>query len=317
MPALNLVTVAVTLAACGRAKPGPPPQPPVRWWRVPVSRDFLADDEEVLVDLRPHWVFLFGPAVVTVVALAVAITVSTEFPKAPAAVTWVLAIMVVVPAAWLGLRLVQWLGTSLILTDNRLVLRRGVLGRDMVQLRLRRITEVHSVQSLLERLIGTGRLVVQVAGEEGMVAIDDVRNPRALQRVINGLLDDIDDAGRAGADEPVAGMAPRPTASAPGWSGPATAGPGSAPGWSGPATAGPGSAPGWGAPAGAGSVSPSGWVGPSTGPPTPPHGVPVARPRPGDPSIHEQLIQLDDLRRRGILTDAEFEAKKADLLSRI
>ena len=34
-------------------------------------------------------------------------------------------------------------------------------------------------------------------------------------------------------------------------------------------------------------------------------------------SVPEQLIQLDDLRRRGIVTPAEFEAKKAELLGRL
>ena len=67
---------------------------------------------------------------------------------------------------------------------------------------------------------------------------------------------------------------------------------------------------------------------------TPPHGamlfpspVPSPTPTPADAalpfagaasaSIPEQLIQLDDLRQRGIITDSEFEAKKIELLSRL
>jgi hypothetical protein len=37
----------------------------------------------------------------------------------------------------------------------------------------------------------------------------------------------------------------------------------------------------------------------------------------GTPSIPEQLIQLDDLRRRGIVSEDEFESKKAELLDRL
>jgi len=33
--------------------------------------------------------------------------------------------------------------------------------------------------------------------------------------------------------------------------------------------------------------------------------------------VSAQLIELDELRRRGILTDLEFAAKKADLLDRL
>ncbi len=37
----------------------------------------------------------------------------------------------------------------------------------------------------------------------------------------------------------------------------------------------------------------------------------------GGPSIPEQIAQLDELRQRGILTQAEFEAKKQELLRRL
>jgi membrane protein YdbS with pleckstrin-like domain len=228
---------------------------------VPISRDLLADDEEVLVDLRLHWVFLFGPLVLTLVALAVAIAVAVDFPSAPAAVAWVLAVMVVIPALWLAGRLTRWFGISLIVTTQRLILRRGVLGRDMVQLRLQRITEVHSTQTPLERILGAGRLIVEVQGENQAVVVDDVRRPKNLQRVLAGRLDDFD----------------RPEDD-----------------------------------------------------PTPPRGVeiPVSqrlpeRPEParassrGSESVADQLIQLDDLRRRGIVTQQEFETKKKELLERL
>jgi Bacterial PH domain/Short C-terminal domain len=52
---------------------------------------------------------------------------------------------------------------------------------------------------------------------------------------------------------------------------------------------------------------------------TPPQGVAVVdTTAPGPRSeIHEQLVALDDLRRRGIVTDEEFDAKKAELLDRL
>ena len=37
----------------------------------------------------------------------------------------------------------------------------------------------------------------------------------------------------------------------------------------------------------------------------------------GEPTVADRLVQLDELRRRGILTDAEFAAKKAELLDRL
>ena len=246
---------------------------------MPIARDLLADGEEVLVDLRPHWVFLFGPLFLTLAAFAAAIAVAVGFPKAPAGIAWVLAAMVGVPAIWLAGRLVRWAGTSLVVTTQRMLLCRGFLRRDLVQLRLQRITEIHSTQTPLERLLGVGRLVVEVEGENQAIAVDDVRRPKSLQRVLNNRLDELGRGGGWDAGPPPAAGVPTRTANA----------------------AAPGRA---------------------TEAPTPPHGVAPARPHPVGPassaaSVPEQLIQLDDLRRRGIVTPAEFEAKKAELLGRL
>ena len=66
---------------------------------------------------------------------------------------------------WLAGRLFRWYGVRLLVTTQRLILRRGVLGRDLVQLRLQRISEVHTTRTPLERVIGSGRLVVEVQEE--------------------------------------------------------------------------------------------------------------------------------------------------------
>ncbi|MHB8319985.1 MAG: SHOCT domain-containing protein [Acidimicrobiales bacterium] len=248
---------------------------------MPISNRQLLDGEEVILDMRPHWVVLAGPAILTGFAVAVAVAVTVRFPKAPIAVAWALAVMVAVPAVWLVARIAKRLGTSLILTTARLVLRRGVFGRDLVQLRLQRIVEVHYHQTLFERVIGTGRLIVEVNGESASIHVQDVRHPRRLQQALNHQMDAIAHGpDPSEGDDHISG------------------------------------AVAW------------------TGVTTPPQGVAVtpaplessragSGPREGSdqrerhaPSIPDQLVQLDELRRRGILTPEEFEAKKADLLSR-
>jgi membrane protein YdbS with pleckstrin-like domain len=254
---------------------------------VPISRRVLDDDEEVLVDVRLHWVFLLGPALLTAVAVAAAIAVGVEFPNAPVAVAGVLAVMIAVPVLWLAGRVFRWLGISLVVTTTRLIYRQGVLGRDLVQLRLQRVAEIHCTQTAVDRLIGSGRLVVELTGEGPMV-LDDVRRPRVLQRVIARQLDELDHGGtraevsRSGAAPPYPLGVPRPPAAE--------------------------DTPPHGLPAT-----------PAAGVPRSPTVVPapVAQPAGTGASIPEQLIQLDDLRQRGIISEGEFAAKKAELLSRL
>ena len=49
-----------------------------------MPRRYLNDDEDLLVQLRPHWVFFSGPLFVTVLAVAVVITIivrRTVYPQ--------------------------------------------------------------------------------------------------------------------------------------------------------------------------------------------------------------------------------------------
>lgn len=242
-------------------------------YTVPISNRQLLDGEEVLLDMRPHWIVLAGPAILTVFALSGTVALAVRYPKAPIGVAWALAVVVALPAFWLLVRFAKRQGTSLIMTTARLILRRGVFGRDLVQLRLQRIVEVHYHQTLFERVVGTGRLIVDVNGENASIYIDDVRHPRRLQQALNRQMEVVaqgtDDSHQA---TEISNEGARHIDQVTAW----------------------------------------------TGQTTPPQGVPVARPsvETSGLSIPDQLVQLDELRRRGILTSHEFESKKAELLSR-
>ncbi len=234
-----------------------------------------------MVDLRPHWVFFTGPALLSAVAIGAAIAIATEFPGAPSVVGWLLAAMVAVPVVWLLVRIIRWATTSLIVTTNRLVLRRGISSRQVAQVRLQRVTEVHTQQSLVQRVLGTGSVVIEVEGEDGGIVVNDVRRPRAFQRVLNHQLDRLAQGPEWPSDDVVP---PAPV--------PRPAGP--------PREVGepivhlsyPGMA-------------------------TPPHGSPIITSMTAPSSVANQLIELDDLFRRGLVTASEFQAKKAEILSRL
>jgi membrane protein YdbS with pleckstrin-like domain len=296
-----------------------------------LPRKFLNDDEELLIEMRPHWVFFAGPllAAVAVVAGVIAILVALSPPN------WaidILLLLAAIPVLWFLGRLLRWRTYTLVLTTTRIVVRRGVLGRNTTQIRLQRITEICISQKLWERVIATGRLLIDLQGEDDAVVLEFIRKPAIVQRVINGQINELTGGGRA---EPVpqellgyrrrpprepehAGDTPpfgvpivnaqgepwepslpwAPTAPAP----PASAGPFSAPSSPPPATAGP--PPVTGAPPQPTVVPGAGGPGGTAGPA-------------GPGEIRDRLIELDDLRQRKIISEEEFAAKKAELLSRI
>jgi membrane protein YdbS with pleckstrin-like domain len=260
---------------------------------VGLARNLLHEDEELLAEARPHPIVVIGPVLLLLLAVAAAAAIAIRYPQAPAAVAWVLAAMVALPALWVVARLLRWRSVRFIVTTSRLLYRRGLIGRDVVQLRFQRVVEIHLSQSVGGRLIGCGRLVFEVAGGDRPLVVEDVRRPRRLQRVITAQLDRFDlPYGPYGGSRSRVWTAAGPTDPAPGV---ARAGL--------PMEA-------------AGPPGRRSWQGGrrSSTLDTPPHGVVLGD---DDATIPGQILQLDELRRRGILSEDEFAAKKAELLSRL
>ena len=149
-----------------------------------VSRLQLLPGEEVLVDIRPHWAFLTAPLLVSVVVIAVGVALDVGYPHTSVALHWVEGAVVAVPCLWLAVRVVRWRTTSLVLTSMRIVEQWGTVSRRQVETRLAVIEGVTVVQSLFRRLLGTGRIELEIWGGAEIHYLDDVRKPVILRRVI-------------------------------------------------------------------------------------------------------------------------------------
>ena len=151
-----------------------------------IPKRLLADDEAVVMALRPHWKEMVGPVLVLLVTSPVATYLATIVPEGSAQKWLRLAVLVV--AVLIVLRFavwpfMKWLTTSYIVTDRRIITRVGVVartGRDMPISRVNDVTFSHS--GLLERILGCGTLVVESAGERGQLVLRDVPPVEEVQR---------------------------------------------------------------------------------------------------------------------------------------
>ena len=144
----------------------------------------LLPGEKVLVDIRPHWVYLSGPLAVATVVIGVGVALDVGFPNSSVILHWIEGLVVAVPCVWLAVRTVRWWTTSLVLTSVRLVEQWGVVTRQYAETPLADVVSVQAVQSLFRRALATGHLELVIRGEDRIRRIDDVRKPVVLQRVI-------------------------------------------------------------------------------------------------------------------------------------
>lgn len=190
----------------------------------------LNPGEEVVVDVRPHWWFLVRPLTAVVVVLIGGIVALSQ--SAPEAADLAVLAVLVVALVWLLGRYVRWATTSLVVTNDRIVLRRGVVGKQSREIPIEHLSDISYRQSIFQRLIGTGSLLFESAGRDSREVFPGMPHPARIQNEIYGQMN--------------------------------------------------------------------------------------LRRSPGGArlSIPEQLEKLDDLRRRGVISDSEFNAEKERLLSR-
>jgi uncharacterized membrane protein YdbT with pleckstrin-like domain len=144
----------------------------------------LSEDEELIYDLRPHWLTLVVPVLITV---AVMVAVGAAWVVMPAGdlqqpgrmVVGVLGLVVLL-ATVVG-RVLRWTTTHFVLTTERLIFRSGVVAKFGREIPLERINDVTFSQSLFERMIGAGDLLLESAGEHGQSRFSNIRDPETVQ----------------------------------------------------------------------------------------------------------------------------------------
>jgi membrane protein YdbS with pleckstrin-like domain len=149
---------------------------------MPFPDRLLHDDEDVVIDVRPHWSRLAGPAVTLTAVIAVALAVVVE--SLPSWVDWVAMGALAVAAAWLVLRYARWSSTNLVVTSSRLICRSGALARKRRDIPLSALTDVSVRQSIWERAIGAGDLILETAGRHGQEILVDLPRPGRIQEAI-------------------------------------------------------------------------------------------------------------------------------------
>lgn len=210
---------------------------------MPFPRRFLHDTEDIILDLRPHLWFLAGPLLALAVAVVggglLAQNVNPGNGNVNGWFNWLWLLLVLASLAWLGLEYLQWTTTNFVVTTDRLIYRSGVVAKHGKEIPLDRINDITFHQTVFERLIGAGDLMIESGGEQGQQRFSDIRRPFTVQNEIYRAME----SGQARDADRMAGRR--------------------------------------------------------------------------ELSLPEQLEKLDELRQRGVLSQAEFDAKKAQLLERM
>jgi len=155
---------------------------------MPYPKKLLNPHEEVAVDLHPHWWYYSKPVALLVLAIVVGILTLTVGPDGGFGRTilnWLSIILLVAAIVWLIGRYSKWATTNFVITNDRLIFRQGVFSKSGIEIPLERVNTVHFSQTVFERMVGAGDLVIESGGEEGRQDFTDIRNPDKVQQSIH------------------------------------------------------------------------------------------------------------------------------------
>lgn len=215
---------------------------------MPYPEDTLHGNEELVLNLHPHW-WTITPSILTLgISIVLGIWALTWGSGSAASVgKGFFAVLVIVCLVWFGIRYVQLITTYFVLTSDRVIYRSGIVAKKGVEIPLDSVNAIHFEQKIWERMLGLGDLKVDSASIAGTSEFENVRHPDKVQNEIyiqmehneNRKFDRVSQGINA-------------------------------------------------------------------------HAAPAA-----GPSLAEQISQLGDLLAKGHITEAEFQAKKAELLNRM
>ena len=157
-------------------------------------------------------------------------------------ILFALAVLVLASLLWCGWTYLNWTNTNYVLTTDRFITRTGVVSKEGVEIPLERVNTVFFRQSVFERIVGSGDLAIESAGERGSDSFSNIRKPSIVQKEIYVQMEANENRKFDRMRAPAA---------------------------------------------------------------------------PAEQSIPDQIAALSELHQRGVLSDAEYQAKKAELLDRM
>lgn len=157
----------------------------------------LASNERVARHLHPHWLSVAGPTVIGAILLILSLVTVWLTPNDETGnrIQWVaILVAVVVAIPLVVVPFLRWRTTHYVVTSHRVMVRRGILSKSGKDITLSKITDVSFEQSVLDRIVKAGTLLIESAGDSPNEYLRNIPHSDDVQQLVNRLIDE--DANR-------------------------------------------------------------------------------------------------------------------------
>lgn len=152
---------------------------------------YLANDEQVVLEVRRHPAVLVSPVLAAFLAIVAGIVVGIFLTPSSThdlvdTVAGLVVLFFILRAGW---RVWEWWADRIIVSDQRIFEISGVLTRTVASMPVGRVTDMTYKRTVAGRLLGFGEIIVESAGQEqGLSSIDHIPHPDHFYRTITSLV---------------------------------------------------------------------------------------------------------------------------------
>lgn len=156
---------------------------------MPYPRKLLNDYETVALDLHPHWWYFVEPVSALIGSIVLGIVSMTLGGDVGKVLGWIAVVAIVASVAWLAIWYIRWTNTYFVITSDRVIFKHGVVSRSGIEIPLERVNNVLFNQSMFERIVGLGDLLIESGGEVGQQRFTDIKDPERVQNLIHSQME--------------------------------------------------------------------------------------------------------------------------------
>lgn len=178
---------------------------------VGFPENVLAEGERVERSFHPHWLTVLAPSLLGLLLVAAAIVAiwATPDDSTGSTIQWVaVAALAVIAVPLVVVPFLRRQTTLYVVTSHRVMVRRGILAKSGKDIALSKITDVSFEQTLLDRLIRSGSLRLESAGDSPDELLRNIPHSADVQQLINRLIEHDDVRRRRHAARGDGGMPP-------------------------------------------------------------------------------------------------------------
>jgi len=152
---------------------------------MPLPKDMLNQNENLVLDIHPHWWYFAGsigiliPVVIGEVFIALKIDGGfwNFLPKVSAGA-------LALTALWVGWKFLLWRTTHFAVTSYRVIYQKGFFSKQGIEIPLERVNNVNFNQSIIERILGAGDLLIESGGQDGQQRFSDIQRPQIVKNMM-------------------------------------------------------------------------------------------------------------------------------------